>query len=1399
MSDILLVPLELTALQTDGTTKLAAALADFTKLPYYYLEPPAEETTGSQESEGQPPPPPPASGSGFNGDQAFLSETVFRAPNPAYDGDDDTWTPPAGLHLHWKLPHALTTRRKDPDSGDQARFPQTPNRWMIVLSTKSGDDWEEQDAWVVESDFLYPGPMANPVPCGVDAISFPIAPPEAFNELLNTPVSPAEADATAQDMADYPFMYQAPFRCMGRKLPLLTWQADGGVNDYLPAFNPAGLTAVGYGHPLFAAVYSNCFSVFGFHDDLNTATFPRRYDLIGWYEDADSDCLSLFQNPAPGTTAWDMLKNEYNWTSGDTSGEFPSLSVYYARLEIDAALSGNLPSDSATLTVGNTATEALAARLAQSLQSDAADQAVVEEQLEAMGLSPQLGNENIDLGAKFVGARHAKGFNKIHGGSLWSVRVKSSAASAQPPSLDQNAQASLPGRLANMLNNVNVLQSAFDDSWDDINSLRKRAFADWYRLEFQRVAVPGGNPSLPSLNDILHYSRSSVLNPLQERTAFTGQISYSVDAEGRPVVSAADSVASYDLTVQYSMAQQLVQAIDALSQQLALYNSGNSAASSGLQFYLIRKGAPRFYRPTDPAVLLEGAALDRDDQAASSAALDCGTCTVNNPDNTLSENLRNHGLTSSGIFNTIRTSINARIQSSNSPGYDTQSAQPWNPVALEWSAQVWPEKRNTGTGATGEGIEYNTDFVAGTYALDVNAADLKLAAKPSALTTAEAPYDYTGRVVLLSHAPASLQNSIQNYLMPLSLFDLKQGGARGQTISNETDYQYDSNLFTWANTIFGIPLPPFAAELKDPSTLTPTEINQQQSEITAWLKQQYPFETEVNNVKVLIDLATLLTAHPDWIDSRPVILDGAALGVFSSLTTAEQAQDPVLTAVRAYTAVADTSMLSQALSGFNDALLTQEREFQLPVWNWCVMNIPDEKAYARDVAWNLDGIYTAPVFDGAFLPLRAGLMQVAGLTLVDSFGQYLALNYGGASATQKSERMTILANVAASVADPANIATEMENQEYLYLPPRFAQETRLNFRWLAADAGTVSGSGDEPEMNDHPATTPVCGWVLPNNLDGNLAIYSAAGTALGSIVQSDTGGAFALAWQSAPGTNNYTPLSNLPNPHLYNFVNNIIDWASESQTTWTDFLSGINAALQNIDPKSFAQHPALALLIGRPMALVRTSLQIQTRGYADIDQTVAAFNHDESKKLFTRLTNGFDDVIVPVRLGEANQLNDGLAAYFVEDGTGGFIAGSNGPAHFPESGQIGAAADTISLSLSGDPLKLSMLVDPRGSVHAACGFLPVKDIAIPPDQFANVLRSLSVTFLTSPLITPLQSVQYPLPAEAGYGWTWFDRPDAAAWNRVADIQNTSQAAAYQQQRILEGWLKLSPQTDKETN
>ena len=65
-----------------------------------------------------------------------------------------------------------------------------------------------------------------------------------------------------------------------------------------------------------------------------------------------------------------------------------------------------------------------------------------------------------------------------------------------------------------------------------------------------------------------------------------------------------------------------------------------------------------------------------------------------------------------------------------------------------------------------------------------------------------------------------------------------------------------------------------------------------------------------------------------------------------------------------------------------------------------------------------------------------------------------------------------------------------------------------------------------------------------------------------------------------------------------------------------------------------------------------------------------------------------------------------------------------------------------------------MLVEPHGKVHLTTGILPVKDISIPEESFADALKNMEINFLTAPLLTPRSILETSLPKEDGYAWSW---------------------------------------------
>jgi hypothetical protein len=88
--------------------------------------------------------------------------------------------------------------------------------------------------------------------------------------------------------------------------------------------------------------------------------------------------------------------------------------------------------------------------------------------------------------------------------------------------------------------------------------------------------------------------------------------------------------------------------------------------------------------------------------------------------------------------------------------------------------------------------------------------------------------------------------------------------------------------------------------------------------------------------------------------------------------------------------------------------------------------------------------------------------------------------------------------------------------------------------------------------------------------------------------------------------------------------------------------------------------------------------------------------------------------------------------------------------------------------ITDEPQTLTLLMDPRGKVHATCGILPTKVMDIPPDQYTHALQAIDITFLSTPILTPRDKTAIPLPNEPGYAWSWLDR-DRFHWREVSTI------------------------------
>jgi hypothetical protein len=658
-------------------------------------------------------------------------------------------------------------------------------------------------------------------------------------------------------------------------------------------------------------------------------------------------------------------------------------------------------------------------------------------------------------------------------------------------------------------------------------------------------------------------------------------------------------------------------------------------------------------------------------------------------------------------------------------------------------------------------------------------------------------------------ASTQLDTNLRNFLTKATLDDCRDRAASG-----EGDYL--DRLIAWYQTKHSVTPPTQDAE-KGP-----------------WLKRQKPFvdpdKKDDQGNPLLLPIPDLLT----WYAKKPV---AGANNTIGNAQAAQQAQDPIYSAIRALSQLGEMTVLSQALGGFNAALMTREHVLQIPIEDPMEDELqqPLQDLHLTDSVAKAVGPHhpMAPLAGKVFCPIRSGELALGGLRLLDTFGQQWNATLPGAHLVTSN-----------GLSDPH------KSGNITYLPPRLSLPTRLNFRWLAALSGREGV--EEVQMNSAPATTPICGWLLPNHFDNT-------GQSLGSI---NTLG----ECMPAPGGRNRIAAAEIPNPHLRLLVRRlVVDVGTpDGETTvrqhfLESFLSTLDSAFEAIEPASFAQHEALALLIGRPIAVVRAQVDLQLMGqpmvsevvddstiaggkairlkktrswtaFADQDWEVFAYDwgqfygctHDEVKNetcLFLKgppsdyacTTHGFEKVVLPIRLGEHQLLNDGLVGFWKETADGELDNVFHAPQTLDDL-RIGedvtyqegrttpciraytsGVTDNLSVTLQDDPLVLTMLMDPRGVVHATSGVLPVYKLEIPAAYYADALKRMGVTFRVSPLLTDSEQLYAALPKEAGYLWSWVTRANGSTWEETAVIADaTEHAHFFAPPKIVEGWLKLTP-------
>jgi hypothetical protein len=117
---------------------------------------------------------------------------------------------------------------------------------------------------------------------------------------------------------------------------------------------------------------------------------------------------------------------------------------------------------------------------------------------------------------------------------------------------------------------------------------------------------------------------------------------------------------------------------------------------------------------------------------------------------------------------------------------------------------------------------------------------------------------------------------------------------------------------------------------------------------------------------------------------------------------------------------------------------------------------------------------------------RAGQMFFTRLCVVDRFGRTVDV-------LLEDDAAQFTPIVAPNLTRGAQrVHADVAPEALVQMPPRLLQPARLRFDF-------VSGMNGELIVDHHAATSPICGWLLPNYLDRALLCYDPTGAPLGEL------------------------------------------------------------------------------------------------------------------------------------------------------------------------------------------------------------------------------------------------------------------------------------------------------------
>jgi hypothetical protein len=110
----------------------------------------------------------------------------------------------------------------------------------------------------------------------------------------------------------------------------------------------------------------------------------------------------------------------------------------------------------------------------------------------------------------------------------------------------------------------------------------------------------------------------------------------------------------------------------------------------------------------------------------------------------------------------------------------------------------------------------------------------------------------------------------------------------------------------------------------------------------------------------------------------------------------------------------------------------------------------------------------------------------------------------------------------------------------------------------------------------------------------------------------------------------------------------------------------------------------------------------------------------------------------------------------------------------------------------GAPVNVTLLLDPRGQVHAISGVLPTKRLGLDVNYVMQALKAMEISFRAGPILTRPGVIDHIEPTDVDLRWTWVDDDSSLEEQSIDALDRQAPIPAALELR--EGFLRLKRDT-----